>query len=82
MQLRNFRTKHNLTQVQLAKLLGVSEQAITKRERDSTVPNQMVLALLFITNIINDLPNTYDFEILYSKVCNERYRMEKRLEEG
>ena len=48
MQLKNFRANHNLTQNQLAKLLGVTKIAVAKREQAGTVPDQMRIALVLI----------------------------------
>ena len=52
MQLRNFRLEHNLTQKQLALLLGVSPGAIEKREQAGTVPEQMLLSLAHISRLL------------------------------
>ena len=71
MQLKNFRANHNLTQNQLAKLLGVTKIAVAKREQAGTVPLTMQIALVGIGECLT--LNTYQetLELVMVNVLNQ-----------
>lgn len=56
-QLRQRRRRVKLRQVELAALLGVSEQQISRLERGIVIPNVMLLLLL--CGVLGGLPNDY-----------------------
>ena len=70
--IRSLRTKHNLTQAQLADILGVTDKAVSKWERDLSYPD-----IALFPKLADVLGTTVDALL---RECKEEYRSSKLLQ--
>lgn len=70
--IRSLRTKHNLTQAQLADILGVTDKAVSKWERDLSYPD-----IALFPKLADVLGTTVDALL---RECREEYRPSKLLQ--
>lgn len=82
-KIKDLRKKANISQEQLAEKVGVSRQAVTKWENDTSLPdieNSKIIASLF--NISLDELLDYKKDIIGEVVIEEKYSLEGIKKEG
>jgi transcriptional regulator with XRE-family HTH domain len=74
MDLRKYRKRHALTQIQLSQLLGVSRIAIAKREQANTVPLPMRIALIWLEHDLT----LYSFDSCLESITSKLKEQDRR----